>query len=79
MTLIDTEPTPHRPGRTRHRRLYRRPGRRAAVVAILVGALVLAGRSDPTEPQIPAATTSAPTAAGARPPSRSPRSIHRGS
>ncbi len=64
VTLIDTEPTPTRPDSS-HRRLFIGLAAVAAVVAILVGALVYAGRSDQNEPQIPAATTVAPQASGA--------------
>jgi hypothetical protein len=58
VTLIDTEPTPTRPD-TSHRRLFIGLAA-AAVVAILVGTLVYAGRSHHNGPQIPAATTVGP-------------------
>jgi hypothetical protein len=60
VTLIDAEPTPARPD-NRHRRLLVTMAAAAAVVAVVVGALVLTGRGDSTEPLIPAGTTTPTT------------------
>jgi hypothetical protein len=57
VTLIDTEPTSTGSG-PRHRRRHIAVAA-AAIVAIVAGAILLAGRSDPSGPQIPAATTAA--------------------
>ena len=62
VTLTDTEPTPTRP---EHRHRWPIIAIAAAVVAILVGGLVLVTRDDDPNEQIPAATTVVPDASAA--------------